>query len=140
MNTPPPKRALALRGGGAALLRGDVFGCFSSGIGGALHEVRDQLEFGVVVSGEELVHGATESGVQAQELGVAVPDRSHEYGAAVGWVSFADDPAAFLESVEDPGHRRGGGCGAVGERGWGERAVGVEDVEAVEVDVLEPEL
>jgi hypothetical protein len=52
----------------------------------------------------------------------------------------ADNPAALLEAVEDAGQGRRVQARASRQRRWSERAVGVDDVERVEVDVLELEL
>jgi hypothetical protein len=125
------------RAGAGRSLGSELFGCFSSGVDGPAHEVGDQLEFGVGVVGEERVHRSAEPGVEAEKLAVAVADSSHEDGSAVGWVSFAEDPTAFLQAVENSGHRRRVNAGALGECGGTERAVGVEDVQAIEVDVFE---
>src|SRR5437764_1135977 len=48
-----------------ASVRRQLLGRLSSGVDGAAHEVGDQLEFGVGVAGEELVHRTAESGVEA---------------------------------------------------------------------------
>jgi hypothetical protein len=46
-------------------VRGELLGCLSSGVDCAAHEVGDQVELGVGVAGEELVHRAAEPGVEA---------------------------------------------------------------------------
>ena len=57
---------------------------------------------------------------------------------AVGRVAFAGYPAAAFEPVEDA--RDGGGVerGAFCQGAWTERTVAGDEVEAIEVDVVEP--
>ena len=70
---------------------------------GVAQEVGDQLEFGLVVTGPDRVHGAAHAGVEAHDVSVAVGEGPDEDGAPVGWVALAGEPSAVLEPVEDAG-------------------------------------
>jgi len=52
-------------------------------------------------------------------------------------VAFADDPVAALQAVQDAGDRRGVQAGAFGQGAGAQRAVPVDQVQAVQVDVLQ---
>jgi len=54
-----------------------------------------------------------------------------------GWVAFTGHPAGAFEPVEDAGHCGRVQPGAAGDGAGTERAVAVDEVEAVHVDVLE---
>src|SRR6266508_1804540 len=57
-----------------------------------------------------------------------------------GGVAVAGDPAAALESVQDAGDGRGVQASASGQGAGAERAVAVDEVQAVQVDVIEVEM
>ena len=77
------------------------------------------------------VHRAVHPRVPPEHLGVSLPYRRHRDPAPVGRVAFPADPAAALEPVEDAGHGRRVQSGHAGERARAERAVAVDQVEAV---------
>ncbi len=106
---------------------------------GALEEVGEYFELGYPVAGAELVNRGVHPGVEAEQLGVAVPQGPDDDGSAVGRVALAGDPAAAFEPVEDAGDGGRVQPGPAGEGGGAERAVAGDEVEAVEVDVVEPE-
>src|SRR6266498_2299715 len=120
-----------------ASVAGQLVGGVSSGVGGAAQEVGEQFELGVGVAGAELVHRGVHPRVQADQLGAAVAQRADDDGAAVVRVALAGDPAAAFEPVEDAGHGGGVQPGASGQGAGAERAVAVDELQAVQVDVFE---
>src|SRR6266511_1714809 len=92
----------------------------SGGGKGSVGSVAGQF-VGGVLSG---LGGAAQGVGDELELGVAV----------------AGDPAAALESVQDAGDGRGVQASASGQGAGAERAVAVDEVQAVQVDVIEVEM
>ena len=72
----PPRRggaaqdARAKSGSLVSVLR-KFAGCISAGVCGVAEEVGDQFEFGVAISGKELVHRAVHSRVETHQVAVA---------------------------------------------------------------------
>src|SRR6266487_2249052 len=128
--------------GSVGSVAGQFVGGVLSGLGGAAQEVGDELELGVGVAGEERIHRGIHPGVQAVQLLAPVGQGADGDGAAIGGVgvAVAGDPAAALESVQDAGDGRGVQASASGQGAGAERAVAVDEVQAVQVDVIEVEM
>jgi hypothetical protein len=105
-----------------------------------VEKVGEQFEFGIIVSGADLVHRGVHPRVEAQKLRVPVAKDPHYDSAAVGRVALAGHPAAALKPVEDAGHGSGVQPGASCKSARAERTVAGDEVEAIEVDVLEIEV
>src|SRR5215510_4401989 len=114
-----------------------VVGRVPAGGGCAAQKVGEHLKFAGGVSGADLVHRGVHPRVEAEELGVAVAERPDGHRAAVGRVAVTCHPAAAFEPVEDAGDGGRVQAGAPGERARADRAVTVDQVQAVEVDVVE---
>jgi hypothetical protein len=130
----------AWRRGAPLLVVREFVGCASSGVCGPVEKVGEQFEFVLVVSRIDLVHPAVHSGVEAHEVRVTRAFGADKHGPAVGWVALAGHPAAAFEPVEDAGDRGGVETGPSREGAGAERAVTIDQVEAIEVDVPQIEL
>ena len=75
--------------------------------------------------------------VEAEQLRAPVAADPDDDGAAVVRVAVAGHPAAAFEAVEDAGHGGGVQPGASGKGAGVERAVPVDELQAVQVDVFE---
>jgi hypothetical protein len=114
-----------------------LVGRASSGVSGAAEKVGEQFEFGVPISGADLVHRGVHTREKAQELSVPVAYGPHDDGATVGRVALAGYPSAAFESVDDAGHSSRVQPGTSCEGARAERTVASDEVETIEIDVLE---
>src|SRR4029453_10069383 len=115
---------------------GQLVGGGSSGVGGAVEEVGEELKAVVAVAGAELVHRGVHPRVEPEQLGVAVAQCADDDGAAVaGSRSQATPPPwsrsrmpVMVAGVQPGASRQGAGV---------EGTVAVDELEAVQVGVVE---
>src|SRR4029453_13736953 len=97
---------------------GQLVGGGSSGVGGAVEEVGEELKAVVAVAGTELVHRGVHPRVEPEQLGVAVAQCADDDGAAVaGSRSQATPPPRWSRSRMPV--RVAGAAGRVAPGRWG---------------------
>ena len=82
-------------------------------------------------------HRRVHPGREAEHLCAPAAHRLDDDAAAVGRGAVARDPAAEFEPVDDAGHGGGVEAGASCQCARAERAVTVEEIQAIQVSALE---
>src|ERR1700735_2948288 len=104
---------------------------------GPAEKVDETLQLRVVVSIADLTQRRVHPGIQVEQLGAAVSQRSDKNAASVGWIAIPGNPSVTLEAIENAGQGRGMDSHLQCELFRAERSTTVEEVEAVEIDVAE---